>query len=118
MLGHPKPVRVRDDDYRAHIRQMACLLAHEEPCTCGPYLDVVRKRIVTEVAHVRSRGSGGSDPANLWPACHHHHIEQHVVGIKTFEKRHANALGGQTLKHIARQLWDERLAWVERGGTP
>lgn len=110
----PKPKRLYVPDYRAYLRELPCLLAGETPCECGPYLDVARKRIATRFCHVRSRGAGGSDPANGWPGCDFHHGEQHRLGIKTFEHRHRAALGGRTLKHIARELWrdwPERAAW-------
>jgi len=105
----PKPpLRVRDDEARAYIRGLPCLLADEEPCTCGPYINVVTRKVVVEVAHVRSRGAGHGDVENIIPLCSkHHRAELHLQGSKTFEQRHAEALGGRTLQQIAKQLWAE-----------
>jgi hypothetical protein len=123
VVGCPKPVRIRDDGLRAYVRRQRCLLADEDPCTCGPYIDVVRKVIVTEAAHVKSLGSGGSDPENLVPLCSHHHRSrgdsQHG-GIRTFEHTHRTVLGGRTLKQIARVVDAEYRAqpgaWPETEG--
>jgi hypothetical protein len=60
--------------------------------------------MVTQVCHVRSRGSGGADPENIWPGCSTHHMEQHRIGTKTFEHRHREALQGMTLKQIAKAI--------------
>lgn len=40
-----------------------------------------------QVAHVRSRGAGGSWRDTV-PLCLGHHREQHSIGVKTFAKRH------------------------------
>lgn len=42
----------------------------------------------SEAAHVRSRGAGGRDRANVAPLCREHHREQHDVGIVSFEAAH------------------------------
>lgn len=89
------------------MRSLPCLLAHEQPCTCGPYINVVTKRIVTEAAHVKSVGSGASDPENLVPLCGAHHRGvrgQHQKGMATFEREHSQALQGMTLKQIAKAI--------------
>ena len=39
-------------------------------------------------AHVRSRGAGGGDWANVVPFCRRHHDEQHSIGVAEFEDRH------------------------------
>ena len=87
MSAVPKPSRVRDPDYLARIRTLPCLLAKREPCTCGGFLDVVRKTYRIEAAHVRSRGAGGGDD-QVVPLCGTHHREAHRIGHKSFEKRH------------------------------
>lgn len=87
MSAVPKPVRVRDPDYLAYIRTQPCLLAIEDPCTCGGYLDVVRKTYRIEAAHVRIRGAGGGDD-QVMPLCGTHHREAHRIGHKSFAKRH------------------------------
>jgi hypothetical protein len=42
----------------------------------------------SEAAHVRSRGAGGRDRANVAPLCRDHHREQHTIGIVSFEAEH------------------------------
>ena len=54
---------------------------------------------VIEVAHVKSRGAGGVDRANVVPLCTYHHSEQHALGMRSFEKRY-----GVNLKAIAHAL--------------
>jgi hypothetical protein len=39
-------------------------------------------------AHVRSRGAGGGDWANVVPMCRAHHSEQHAKGVAQFEADH------------------------------
>ncbi len=41
-----------------------------------------------EAAHVRSRGAGGLDRANVVGLCWCHHREQHQIGWPAFEKRY------------------------------
>lgn len=56
------------------IRKRSCLV-------CG--------RLPSEVAHVKTRGSGGiNHPANLMPLCRKCHATQHQVGIITFIEQH------------------------------
>ena len=67
-----------DPAYRAWIRQQPCLLAN-----------VARCRGVVEACHVKSKGAGGGDQANLYPACSRHHAEQHAIGIRTFQAKYS-----------------------------
>lgn len=87
--GHMFPKNV-DEPYRAWIRSLPCFVW----TGC-----VGRKWGWTEAAHVKTRGSGGTDRNNLVPLCHAHHAEQHAVGIRQFEQRH-----GLSLRTVARQL--------------
>lgn len=42
-----------------------------------------------DVAHVKSRGAGGSDEEfNLFPACRRCHQEQHKIGILSFIQKY------------------------------
>jgi len=41
----------------------------------------------SDPAHVRSRGAGGKDAANVAPLCRRHHIEQHALGRSALEAR-------------------------------
>lgn len=53
-----------------------------------------------EAAHVISRGAGGQDAGNLLPLCTTHHREQHAIGIRSFEAKHA-----VSLRATAERLW-------------
>lgn len=42
-----------------------------------------------QVAHIKSRGAGGSnDPDNVMPLCWVHHQEQHTLGWSKFKQKH------------------------------
>jgi hypothetical protein len=42
-----------------------------------------------DVAHIKSRGSGGGDEEwNLMPLCRTHHTEQHKIGVITFTQKY------------------------------
>ena len=59
-----------------YIRAQSCMI---DGCLTWP----------CDVAHVRSRGSGGGDePENVMPLCHRHHMEQHTIGIKSFAEKY------------------------------
>ena len=64
--------------------------------------------------HVRSRGSGGKDWANVVPMCRRHHDEQGAMGISSFESRyqiHLEVVAG----FIAEAVRDHSCeAWAER----
>lgn len=98
---YPKEGLIRDDEFREWIRQRPCLLADREPCTCGKYVHVGSRRMVTEACHVRTKRLAG-DKANIVPLCSSHHKEQHQRGIKTFQRDY-----GLDLKAIAQELWDQ-----------
>jgi len=58
----------------SQIKQMRCLVCN----SAG-----------VDVAHVKTRGSGGCDEKwNLMPLCREHHSLQHKVGILTFIRLH------------------------------
>lgn len=46
----------------------------------------------SDPAHVLSRGAGGLDEGNVYPACRRHHDLQHALGVKAFEKRYQVSL--------------------------
>ena len=64
----------RDDPYRAYIRGLPCLIG---VLCLGP----------VEAHHVRTRGAGGADRANLIPLCGRHHAEWHTIGRQSFQRR-------------------------------
>src|SRR6266550_7687589 len=102
--GHAFPRNV-DEPYREWIRALPCRLANAPMWAPGAALPSARAVCpvgdwgVIDAAHVKSRGAGGKDRANLVPLCHWHHMEQHDLGIRTFQCRY-----GIDLKVIARQL--------------
>lgn len=61
-----------------------------------------------EVAHVRSRGAGGTADDAV-PMCHSHHSESHQIGILTFQKKHGLDLGAEAHRFArAWQRWEAR----------
>ena len=80
---------VRNEPYRRWVRQQGCLLAGRHECWG-----------LIEFCHVTSRGAGGADEANGWPGCHRAHMEQHAIGIRSFEAKHA-----VSLRATAERLW-------------
>lgn len=76
--GHKFPKLV-DEARRAFVRTFPCA-----PCLSTG----ATQETPTQACHLKSRGAGGPDAGNLWPGCARHHIEQHVDGVVTFQKRH------------------------------
>lgn len=58
----------------------------------------------SDPAHVRSRGAGGKDRANVVPMCRFHHSEQGAIGIRTFQAKY-----GISMEAIAAAL--EKVAY-------
>jgi len=68
----PKKPREKNPEYVKFIRSLPCL-ACKKP-GCDPH-------------HIKSRGAGGGDSANLVPLCRVHHTMIHTYGRRTFEKK-------------------------------
>lgn len=91
----------RDPKYTAWVRQQKCAL------NTFPRKGFIRNSSITwhmctgaiQVAHVQSRGAGGSDRGNVVPLCLGAHHEQHSIGTKSFE-----AQWGINLKQEAERL--------------
>lgn len=80
----------RDDAYRAWVKALPCTLHDVAGHVCwGP----------VDPHHVKTRGAGGSDAANLIPVCRGFHDEIHQRGRRTTE-----ALYGLDLAHEAARL--------------
>ena len=90
-----------DREYRTWIRRQVCAI----PAT-DTWMPNFSLGAVMHVCHVRSRGAGGTDRANLVPMCATHHAEQHIMGIRTFEKRHS-----VNLKQMAAEYQVRYQAW-------
>lgn len=70
VVGFPKSNRARDKVFLKKIKQLPCFVCGLKP---------------VDPAHIQTRGSGGPDARdNVLPLCRNHHIEQGVLGIRTF----------------------------------
>jgi hypothetical protein len=100
-LAYPKPERSqKDEEFRAWIRTLPCLLWTQDPPRCYGFLKVSNKRYVTEAAHIRPRRYV-DDAEHLIPLCHRHHRQfDQDKGHKTFQREH-----GINVTRIAKQLW-------------
>jgi hypothetical protein len=75
--GKPKRFAARRDPaYCAWIRTLPCAFADNVFHACAGRV---------ECCHVVSRGAGGDDRGNTFPACTHAHRLQHSIGIASFE---------------------------------
>jgi hypothetical protein len=84
----PKPKRIVDKKLLAEVRKARCCVAG-----CTEH---------AEVAHMKSRGSGGDDvSSNVSPLCRCHHAEQHAVGWVTFRAKHPEVRSWQELMEDA-----------------
>ncbi len=87
--GHRFPKRVHKQ-FRIWLRAQRCVIPE-----CNQPEPV-------QVAHVRSRGAGGTDLGGAVSLCAHHHALQHQLGIHTFQREH-----GIDLWSMAGQQADE-----------
>ncbi len=93
--GHRFPKGV-DLPYRAWIRSLPCLIAVRIPThVCDG---------VVECCHVKSRGAGGGDRGNCYPACTMMHDIQHVWGIRTFQENLGVNLREVAIEYDARYV--------------
>jgi hypothetical protein len=61
-------------------------MAHVRGFGCVACVVLGRKqRSQTQADHIRSRGAGGKEAANLWALCASHHDERHRRGLRQFE---------------------------------
>lgn len=83
-------------------------LARRRALQFGPQAELCRKspccipgcrRRRSDPAHVVSTGAGGKDRGNVVPLCRPHHDQQHLIGVKTFQRKH-----GLDLAAIAAEL--------------
>ncbi len=91
----------RDHAYMAWLHTKPCLLFGVPRHVC--WLGSV------EGAHVKSRGAGGDDRANLVPLCLTAHREQHSIGTRSFERKWRI-----NLRYAAERLYAAYLADVGR----
>lgn len=71
--------RGRNPEYLAYVRTFPCAicLAHG-----------LKQETRTQACHIKSRGAGGGDVANVWPGCEAHHLEQHLRGYSHMVKKY------------------------------
>ena len=84
---------LRDEDYRDWIRGKPCAVASPR---------CVYENHQSDAAHVESKARGAGDAGNLVPLCRRDHDDQHVHGIRSFQREH-----GVNLRQIAGALWLE-----------
>ena len=82
---------LRDEDFRAWIRERRCLLVGAPSARCAGRV---------EAAHVESKARGAGDAGNLAPLCLRHHREQHDYGIQSFQREY-----GVNLRLCAGDYW-------------
>ena len=88
--GHRFPKGV-DEDFREFVRGLPCILRSYELHRCTGEV---------QCCHVKTRGAGGRDAGNCFPACDNAHRQQHIVGIKTFAD-----IWSLDLRAIAEEVW-------------
>jgi len=100
--GHLFPEWI-DERFRAWVREQPCVVFGRQPVESGLWaVHQCPTYSERQACHVKSRGSGGVDKANLYAACWVIHDEQHRLGIRSFERR-----WGVNLKAQAEKLWNE-----------
>ena len=110
-----RKTRVRAVNPERRARRRAEQFSHQAErcrimrcCACG-------RRAPSDPAHIRSRGAGGRDRANVVPLCRTCHSLQHAIGIKTFQARIQEAQPDFDLITIAlviaAQLESEGVTW-------
>lgn len=89
----------RDPQYAAWIRTLPCALkGHPEHYCAGN----------VQACHLKSRGAGGDDFANLFPACLAGHKEQHDVGIRYFAQAYFESM--LSLKRLVTEVYPKMYA--------
>lgn len=98
----------RDPEYVAWIRSLPCIFRGRFGHQCeGP----------VEAAHYKSRGAGGADYANLYPACRKLHRMQHDIGMVSFCERWYSQGEGNALERAVTGTYpsqyeaQKRLGW-------
>lgn len=67
------------ESFLKYIRSLNCLVAEDWGHECIGKI---------HAHHVRSRGAGGGDEANVVPLCFYHHRRVHDMGRLTFQKHY------------------------------
>jgi hypothetical protein len=70
---------IRDRERMAFVAQQPCVVCRQLGRT---------QRSRSQADHLRTRGAGGKEVANLWSLCPSHHDERHRIGLKSFAYRY------------------------------
>jgi hypothetical protein len=100
----PEPEAKRISAYLQWLRGRPCFVGG----TCAGRI---------EACHVGPTGKGTGTKcvdSEALPMCSHHHAEQHMAGIRTFETRHSVNLLAAAERYF--QLWPGRVSWERRNG--
>lgn len=70
---------LRNEEFRVFVRARPCVVASPS-CVYADHQ--------SDAAHVDSKARGSGDAGNLVSLCRRHHQEQHLYGIKSFQRVH------------------------------
>ena len=110
---------VPDEAKRAWIRSKACCVsgARLGESVLWPWTIWGQQRpAVIVAAHAKARGAGGTD-AELVPLERALHEEQHRIGARSFERKYAYHLRGETLREVA-AAYDAAWRAAQAGAGP
>ena len=105
--------KLRCEPFLEALRGMACAISGKRDGNSWLATDGHLHWSFVHAAHVKSRGAGGGDLYNALPLHGYLHAEQHLIGIKSFEKKYGVDLLG--LAHVYTERWletDEGQAWA------
>lgn len=114
LLKNRKPIRAKGKSRFPHRRNKAyCDAIRSFPCLLTGLYDLEtgaphKCEGPVEVAHVKSRGAGGSDERGCIALCHAAHASQHQMGIKSFERRWFTTDG--VLQNYAETVYPRQVA--------
>jgi hypothetical protein len=109
----PKPERVVLEHYREWLRWHPCA-GHWPMVKPGDPGQLSQRRVQSEAAHVKSRGSGGDDERNMIPLCHVCHIDaQHLRGWNELWAKYPTT-GLERAQYLAERYWEAYQAWMRR----
>lgn len=91
--------RPRSETHHPYIALVRTL-----PCSVGRF---GHQTTTTEPDHVPTIGSYGSWHTWVWPLCHEHHAERHLIGLLAFQKKYS--ISAQETIDFLRE-WYERLS--------
>jgi hypothetical protein len=101
-----------DEARREFIRSLPCILT-DRCCYAKGGIPLAHICVgPRQACHVKSRGSGGVDKANMYPGCSAAHDQQGIIGIPAFNK-----MWGLDLKFMAEE-YEQIYVETRLGGVP